>query len=184
MKIDRRQRRAIGIIAVCAGALLVDRVVLGSSVLSSGPASAHASETGSGLDLALLADQAAFMDQLQLQSSRASDLNDRIGSALASVTDSMNDIPSPDGFSMPYAWKPVAYVTSENEQTDDANAFIARHHLTAVLEASGHPYAVINGEPVRMGQQVNGATLLDVDGRSAHFALEDRVITLYLDPIP
>lgn len=184
MKLDRRQRRAIVLMGLCAGAFTIDRVLLGSALIGSGPASANAASGNADSGLATLAEQAKMLDQLSRTKIRPSDLNDRVVAALEMVDIDEERESLADAFQMPVTWRPVVLATSESKSVVDAPTFQMHYRLTAVLESDNELFAVVNGRPVLVGQMIDGATLTDVVGRSAIFEINGRVITLKLDPIP
>ena len=78
-----------------------------------------------------------------------------------------------DAFDPPASWKQQEQtVRVLNLSQMRANAFRDTHQLTAVLTAGKRGLAVLGGKPVRIGQIIDGFTLVAVAKRSAVFEAE------------
>jgi len=75
-----------------------------------------------------------------------------------------------DGFDRPFSWKQQEQTARELKASQArANAFRSEHHLTAILTAGGRGIVVLEDKPIRIGQMIDGFTLMAVANHSAVF---------------
>jgi hypothetical protein len=75
-----------------------------------------------------------------------------------------------DGFDRPSSWKQQEQTVRELKASQArANDFRTKHHLAAVLTAERQGLAVLEGKPIRIGQTIDGFTLVAVAHHSAVF---------------
>ena len=86
-----------------------------------------------------------------------------------------------DAFDPPATWKQQEQTIRVLKRSQvRANDFRQSHQLTAVLTAGKRGLAVLGGKPVRIGQTIDGFTLVDVAKRSAVFEAEGVRVELSL----
>jgi len=90
-----------------------------------------------------------------------------------------------DAFRPSTSWLPERPVeepvsTDDWESAAEAARFIERHRLSAVMANGRAGYAIVDGKRLRIGQQLDGYTLVEVGPRSATLEAHGRRIELTL----
>ena len=178
MKWTKQQKIACGILALAAGAFVVDRTVLSAD--STDGAAAAAPGAVSGPSVRQVA-AAARRDAVNEQPPPA--LARRLVAVAAA--EGVADGDCPDGFRPPAEWFPAATVGASPAApaapefrgptaAERAAAFTSKHKLTAVMRSVRRPelgVAVIDKRTLRVGQAIDGFTLAAVHDR--HVVLTD-----------
>lgn len=94
------------------------------------------------------------------------------------------DQPERDAFAPSLAWTAAMTVTEPVEAIDDGQVrrFKQRHTLNAVMTPGDRGVVVVNGQPLRVGGQIDGYTLVSVQGHSATFEGPAGLVVLKIDP--
>ncbi len=69
----------------------------------------------------------------------------------------------------------------QTDDRSDAEAFVQAHRVTAIMRGERGGYAIINGNIVRVGQKLNGFTLIEVSPSAVVFRSEKWEIELPLE---
>lgn len=184
VELSAKRTFLFGLAALGAAALIADRVLLGGGSVT-GPAEAQASyekgavEAGAGVS--------------RTDTSTGTAVRRSGARPDSPLLHRMKELPEADdyprvaglnAFKPPEAWlpEPVEVVEEEPEPEPDRRAenFAAMHRLTAVMSGPSGDLAVIGGQTIRLGQSLDGFTLVAVDSRSAIFREGDVEVTLTL----
>jgi len=181
-----RSRLAVFVaLGVALVALVVDRLVLAPS--ATGPQPAAAAESPPGPAAAAPQPSAgpeALTAAAETDPASTSDGPASLASRLEAAAERFSLDPERlrDGFTPASSWlaeltepppSEAAEAAPEPETPSPAEAFRKGHALTAVIMTRSGGSAVVNGRVVRMGQAVDGFTLLRLTRRSAVFASKD-----------
>ena len=192
MALTRERKLLLTVLALGAAALLIDRVVLNSG--QSGPQSASASATAvsrgdeRGDQESTVSAAKAALAKLEAQDTGPT-LSERLADTASqhAVTAARPG----DAFAPPKQWlraiapkpKPAEPAPEQNAQPaqPDAQRLVKRfreaHRLMAVMANRGEGVAIVDGQPVRVGDRLDGFTLRQVRERTAVFVSgETRVV--------
>ncbi|MEX0654498.1 MAG: hypothetical protein WD534_14780 [Phycisphaeraceae bacterium] len=164
-----KQRKVLAaILGTGLMALGVDRFVLESSATTPQAASAVAPavDTPSVQEQALdLAREALDESNVSQRASLADRLNE------TARQHALPDRPHRDAFAPSATWTDAIAPTEPVEAVDDdrARRFKQNHALNAVMTPGERGVVVVNGKPLRVGGQLDGFTLVSVQGQSATF---------------
>lgn len=181
-KSSRERNVFIGILGVALAGLAVDRVFLGSG--ATGPAEASAAAEEYAVD--------PFSDVLEVELVEAADEAEPLTSALAgrleefARSDQRDTGDLPDIFEPSASWRgmPSSDGAVASRPASPAEAFQAAHRLNAVMLSDSKPGAVVDGQFLTIGQDLDGFVLTSVNERSAVFKAENEQAELALDPQP
>lgn len=178
-KSSRERNVFIGILGVALTGLGVDRVFLASG--ATGPAAASAAEEYA-VD--------PFSDVIEMEITEADDQPVSLTSALAGRLEEFarggqRDVGDlPDIFEPSAVWRstPSSDGAVSSRPLSPAEAFQAAHRLNAVMLSDSKPGAVVDGQFLTIGQDLDGFVLTSVNERSAVFKAENEQAELALDP--
>ena len=163
----------IAVLGVAGLGLLADRVIIGSDV--TGPAQSSAGVID-GFDPTLVDPVNVEIDPTHL-SALTSDpgvsFAQRLREAVGDTTEktATTDL-SRNAFTPPQGWQtasPGQVGTTDNTSSRLAREFQSKYTLEAVMVLGDKRYAVIGGQTLHIGQEVNGYKLTAVHERSATF---------------
>lgn len=164
MKSPRERTVLVSVLVIAGLGFAADRIVIGSDV--TGPA-----ETSAGvIDLAV--DPASLLIDPEQPEGPAEDAGPSLAELLRDATAgyAAGEAGSRDAFSVPAAWKGVS---SDGAGTLtgalSAEAFRSKNALDAVLVTGDQRCAVINGQTIFVGEELDGYRLLTVHERSVEF---------------
>ncbi len=171
MKSSRERTILITVLSVAGLGLLVDRVVIGSDV--TGPAQTSAGVID-GFDSGLV--QPPVVPSAQVVTSSSDEepvmsFAQRLRMVAGSSADT-DPAKTRDAFSPGTGWEVVASgvgSVTDNQARELAEAFQGSHVLDAVFVAGDQRYAVIGGQTLRLGQELDGYRLAAVHERSVIF---------------
>ncbi len=172
MKSFRERNILIAVLGVAGLGLLIDRVVIGSDV--TGPSESSAS--------VIDAIDPSLADPSDLLISQTTDPTVRAKGPAVSVAQKLRQavgdlaVTDPsmarDAFAPGEGWRTttlVQGVVTDNTSSRLAAEFKSRHKLEAVLALGDNQYAVIGGQTLHIGQELDGFKLVAVYARSAIF---------------
>ena len=164
MNLTRQQKVLMGVLALGASAVVVDRVWLDQP--HGGPHSASAEAIANPDQAMTVAELDTWIADIDNVAGLLS-FADRL-SSLRDHADTEAD-PLRDAFSPPRRWLGEAgQVDDRARAVAEAHArFIRAHRLDAVMLDGREGVAVINGKAVRVGELVDGYKLIDVQKKSA-----------------
>ncbi|MEO1007656.1 MAG: hypothetical protein AAFX79_03765 [Planctomycetota bacterium] len=164
MKLNKERRVYVALLG-CAGLVLgVDQL------LSAGPQSAQAGAPVPMHD-ATTGDAGAGAAARPLDERKAMAGWNEAARALMAQKNESGGVPDP--FAMPDAGAGEAVASA-------GGSFASRHTLSAVLAAGPDSVAIIDGRPVRIGEKIDGMTLVEVERRAAVFESGARRIRVEL----
>lgn len=182
MRLTNERKIYAGVLSLAVAGLLADRVFFGTS-----PASAYAVEPSPAASAGVAASEAGR----QTGGFEAPIPVARLFENLAPHADN-----SQDGFSVPAGWQqaidtqralaqPKARPAAEDQgpKSDPGEAWAQGRRLTSIVRFSDEFKAVVNGRAMRLGDTLDGLTLVAVDeanGRAV-FADEGRGVSVTLD---
>tara|TARA_R110002111_G_scaffold189528_4_gene254812 strand:- start:214 stop:780 length:567 start_codon:yes stop_codon:yes gene_type:complete len=174
MKSSRERNILIAVLGVAGLGLLVDRVIIGSDV--TGPAESSAGvidafdpAQADPANLLITQDEGSTVIHTAPTISLAQRLRETIGDAeLAEPEQTRNAFMPVPGW---LGDQPAHPGTPDNTTRQLIQDFKAKHPLEAVMVVGGSRYAVIAGQTIHIGQQVDGYKLVAVNERSATFQL-------------
>jgi hypothetical protein len=172
MKSSRERNILIAVLSVAGLGLVVDRVVIGSDV--TGPA-----QTSAGVSdgFAAVPVEDLIVTSTEFNKSTSGDTTPVVSFAdrLRLITDKSGDAdlsPRRDAFSPSPGWGATPSSVGgvpDNQALRAAETFQSKHVLEAVLVSGDNRYAVIGGQPISIGQTLDGYRLMTVHERSAVF---------------
>jgi len=178
MQLSKTQKIYLALGAVAVAALVVDRVFLGDGEGVSGPTEAAAAEAGvRGADRPAPVAAAPTVEVPERPSLAARlDALARKGRLDAAAVR--------DAFVLPSEWMGEVQATAPEKASapSAAEKFAAAHALSAVLLSNGGGCAVVNDQVVKIGQTMDGFTLLRLARESAVFGDGKAEVTLPLRP--
>jgi hypothetical protein len=170
VKLTAQQKVAIGLLAVAVGALIVDRLYFT-------PASAAGQEPV----------RAALPSAVAV--ARASISNAAVAEApLGLISDELKSIEPPAIGDIPDAFQPShSWLASQQPLTaapvDHSSAdFLAAHKLSGVLESTTGGVAIVDGQVLRVGQNLGDFRLRAVGSRWAEFTKDGNSVRLVMAP--
>lgn len=176
MKTTRERKILIALLGVGLGALTFDRLVLESSV--SGPAAAAAAQAEVSDGKSAVGSFDSMRRDADLWSTGAMAGTDSLANRIAKAAAEAGVKPDalPDAFAMPAKWSDLTAGTSNGVKGTDAEAVVLtaeqfenQHRLMAVMGRGDHAIAMIDGQALRIGQQLDGYTLIEAQQRIAVF---------------
>lgn len=187
MKSSRERNILIAVLGVAGLSLLVDRVIIGSDV--TGPAESSAGVI-SGFDPSEVDPAQLLLTQTDDTAAIASKpviplaqlLREAIGDTTLKEPDQTRD-----AFTPSQGWHEVSHAqpgVTDNSTHNLAQAFRSSHPLEAVMVLGDNSYAVIAGQTIPIGQQVDGYKLVAVHERSATFQLGTRQFDIEIANAP
>ena len=183
MKLNTRQMGIAAVLAFGLAALAADRLLLGGGAGSvAGPATADAAALDP--EEAVGAPRPAAPAPVAGRATDGPAVAERLARVARRRGVSADRVD--DAFRPPTTWfalAPTEDAGSEPEPTGpDRGAFLEDHVLSAVLASGQRGVAIVDGRPVRVGEEVDGFHLVAVDRRSARFEAEGQTAVLTLDP--
>ena len=164
MRLTKERKILAAILGVGVAGLFLDRVVLDSGLTGAESASAVLVERAAA-DLS--APPALLVDESDPPSPGPT-LADRLEEAAATAESAPSD--NVDAFHLPDTWFGTPAQAPEPEARHAAAMEFARtHRVEAVVTSDQMHCAIVNGKAVRVGQRLDGFTLVSVDQRSAVF---------------
>jgi hypothetical protein len=168
MKTSRERTLLITVLGVAGLGLLIDRVIIGSDV--TGPAQTSAGVIDS-ID-AGLAQPAGVLPEVSGESPvEVISFAQRLRSAVGSSVDT-DPAACRDAFSPGTGWDVGGLgvgPATDNKIRELAQAFQGGHTLEAVLVSGDKRYAVVDGQTLYIGQELDGYRLAEVHERTAIF---------------
>jgi len=181
-KSSRERNVFIGILGLALAGLAVDRLFLGSG--ATGPAQASAAAEAFAVDPASEALEVELIDAEEEPEPFTSALAGRLEAFARNAGHEVGDLP--DVFEPSPSWRSAP--SSEGADTarpaSAAETFRANHRLTAVMLSDSNPGAVVDGEFLRIGRELDGFVLRSVSERTAVFEADGEQAELTLDPQP
>ncbi len=165
MHLTKKQKIYGGLLIVAAGAMFVDRVMIGSEMGTPQRATAKParslSVSGDGGIVPSDDAMSNIPDRDQLIASRLAVAARQRGIRIASLR---------DAFEPPESWVGRSNgVDTVNHSAMTAETFRRQYPLMAVIKTGGDSYAVVGNRTIRVGQILNGFTLVAVKQRTALF---------------
>jgi hypothetical protein len=176
MKLTRERKTFFALAVLTALALGIDRFLLGSDV--SGPSSAAAGTISpyeaASSKATLAVDRLLSEPDPSVRPSLARNLR-RL--AAEHPLDSIER----DAFAPSTAWLNAQGSTGPSSAGGDTAGFDRLHRLVAVIPTRRRPCAMVDGQPMFIGQKLDGHTLIAVRQRSAVFEANGRRVVLLMD---
>jgi hypothetical protein len=98
------------------------------------------------------------------------------------IAGKLKSIPQPNMDEITDAFAPSReWANSAQPSTNRLGEFETSHKLSAVLASHNGGGAIINGQFVKLGQTIDGFTLISINRQSAEFSSKTRKVTLSLD---
>lgn len=168
MTFTKQQKVLAGILGLGVLAFGVDRFMLGGTTEPANVgASAYGVSPGSGGRLA----GGVVTPELTLPTPNEQSIARRL--ARYAEATSLDPHGVREAFVPSEAWvprmAPKAETRAPKVREDPRETFVAAHRLNGVAGSGQAAIAIVNGVPVRMGQAVDGCTLVEVTERSAVF---------------
>jgi hypothetical protein len=167
MKLSKSKLALLAMLGLAVAAFLVDRFVLGTAGPSKAAGSNEAAPKTVGAAAAGPASAAPTPAAKPVEAVETSrppagpSVADRL-KALASRMPNLKGAAARDALALPASW--VTTVKTPDDPvppaTDPAGRFLQEHRLTAVLIADNGGLAIINGKPIRVGEEIDGFRLL------------------------
>ena len=163
----------LAVLAVGGAALLIDRMVFSNPGPSQAAANAVTTASVTVAPSAGVSTSASAVSE-QSEDSPASNVTALLARRLEDVarTQSQGGRSVRDAFAVSPAW--VQVQTQEAAQLEQVNVevdrFAREHKLNAVLARENGAIAIVDGQPLKVGQVVDGFTLEEIHQRSAVFS--------------
>jgi hypothetical protein len=179
MALSKQRKAYVAILLVAAGFLTADRFILGTGATVPATAAAEPLSLAKSVSNTTGAPAAQIAQQ---PGTPASSLPQSLATRLERLRDSAADAlveASPqliDPFTSPPALAAIpAMLPAEQAALVDnkAEEFSRMHRLTAVMRSAADSSAVIGGRIYRVGDSLDGLTLIEIDRRSATFVGEN-----------
>lgn len=183
MNIKMNKQRAIlaAVLGLGLTALSVDRLVLDSS--QSGPQAAAASAFAP-VPSSSTAGQALETARVALGEAEAA-ADESLAQRIAAVADEHGvlRLPVRDAFAPGDAWQSNVEPDEPEQRARDVELqqFARNHQLMAIMSAGDRGVVVINGRPMRVGQQISGFLLVNVNHNTATFWRDGEQVSLKLN---
>ena len=172
MALSKQRKAYVAILLAAAGALLADRVILGTGATAPAVAAAEGLSVTTGT-VQQTARPTAVGRQAEDLAAGASSLAGRIERLRDAAVDPGSEPVQADG---PFASAVRDEVAGTIEQGSEpqilgqrADEYSRAHRLTAVMRSAAEASAVIAGRIYRIGDTLDGFVLIEVDRRSATF---------------
>ena len=168
MRLSRKHKLYVGIMALAAAALLTDRLLLQPG--QTGPAQAQAAAVPTARPAGRAADQAASPAGT---AAAATSVSDRLAAASGSVSRDFAALR--DVFQPSASWLAVLQggKSGPAQGAPPAEVFRQRRRLSAVMVDTDGGLAVVDRRLVKVGEQIDGFELISVAAKSATFAAPD-----------
>jgi hypothetical protein len=177
MKLTKKQKGYVGVLAVALTAFVADRLFFlpaeAEAVVQEDPRELLIRPSGGVGDAAAAAALSRNQYRVDLLAERLTNAAGEHRLQLSGVRDAF--LPSA-------AWISGPKVIVHDTAAEAAQAFRDRHRLTAIFLGPGGSTAIINGRAVREGQQIGGFTLVLIGARSTMFSAGAHQVELTLDP--
>ncbi|MHC5002485.1 MAG: hypothetical protein ACYTJ0_05120 [Planctomycetota bacterium] len=171
MQLSTKQKMYASVLGLCGVALAVDRVVLGPAELTAAEGEAEllaTSTSGTAGRTAMAATAAADPGMLWAIARQVDEV---------AKTENVDIEQIPDAFRAPDSWFPPPATETQPVSVgpDPVEQFLAAHRLQAVMAGGASSVAVIDGTGLKVGETLDGFTLVSVGDRSAVFESESGV---------
>lgn len=171
MVLTKERKVLLGLLGSAGIILVVDRVMLST------PRGAHAANDlpapaalpGDAIGSSPVASDTNPKETTDADSRSIAEWNERARRQLAEAGEAVESDP---------------FVSTNHQTPNDGllsvSLFTQQHRLTALLTAGDQSVAMVNGKPVRLGEEVSGYRLVRVDSRSALFVAGEVIVRLSL----
>jgi len=175
VKLSKRQKPAVAVLAILLLALAVDRVLLdGGNV----PAGASASSTQAQAEPIADAEDPAEINS-EPPTIRLAQKLEALWSQKGLDTSQARDV-----FSLPASWltdvRPATPVDGPAQEQDAATVFAANHQLRGVLATDQARCVTVDDRVLRLGDELDGFKLVAIEEDSVTFEADGRQVTLRL----
>ncbi len=180
---QKKQKVYLAVLGLAVVAFVLDRTLLDASTTAPATATAalrnrQAKKVQDAKQPGAAAEKDAQQAQAQSDPSRRVSISRQIALACQAETSSSQD-PCPDAFAASPLWVAVEVQQEQQEQASREKVALenlkSRYTLTAVISGKSG-MAILGGRCVRVGQSIEGCTLVEVTGQRAIFqAGQDRV---------
>lgn len=169
-QLTKQQKILAGLVGAGLCAVIVDRVFLAEPVAGADEAEASAvAEYAAGTP-----ENHAAMTTLASDFKQATGVEGTVAHRLQTYAagHGVDSVKARDAFRPSEAWvmPAAATVEAEKPKDDPVARFAEAHRLMAVMGSGDRAVAIVDGQPMRVGQRLDGFTLVQIRSRAAAFA--------------